>query len=104
VRVSQKPELDFLGSLLETALANVLVSRIILFNVYVHIPIIDWENFILLGMNFSLAEQRVVLSMLLRKFTWTLPEGSINKDRIILSGGMGILSPLDLHLKFSKRF
>ncbi|OAD75062.1 CYP509 protein, partial [Phycomyces blakesleeanus NRRL 1555(-)] len=33
-----------------------------------------------IGMNFSLAEQRVMISMLLRKYTWRLPEDSIHKD------------------------
>lgn len=55
-------------------------------------------------MNFSLAEQRVVLAMLLRRFTWELPNDSVHKDRVILNGGMAILSPKDLRLKFSKRF
>ncbi|KAI8575219.1 hypothetical protein K450DRAFT_262806 [Umbelopsis ramanniana AG] len=57
-----------------------------------------------IGMNFSLAEQKVLLSMMLRKFTWTLADNSINKDGIVLGGGTGIISPKDLHLKFSKRF
>ncbi|CAM0143053.1 unnamed protein product [Umbelopsis sp. WA50703] len=59
-----------------------------------------------IGMNFSLAEQRVVLAMLLRKFTWSLPEHSIHKDHIVLSaGGSSImLAPADLHLNFKKRF
>ncbi|KAI9285819.1 cytochrome P450 [Umbelopsis sp. AD052] len=57
-----------------------------------------------IGMNFSLAEQKVVLSMMLRKFTWTLPLDSINKDHVVLGKGMGILSPQDLRVDFSKRF
>ncbi|CAO3681672.1 unnamed protein product [Umbelopsis ramanniana] len=57
-----------------------------------------------IGMNFSLAEQKVVLAMMLRKFTWTLPEGSINKDHIVLGAGTGILYPKELHIKFAKRF
>lgn len=58
----------------------------------------------MIGMNFSLAEQKVVLAMMLRKFTWTLPEDSINKDRIVLGAGTGILYPKELHIKFAKRF
>ncbi|KAG2187291.1 hypothetical protein INT44_004976 [Umbelopsis vinacea] len=57
-----------------------------------------------IGMNFSLAEQKVLLSMMLRKFTWTLADNSINKDGIVLGGGTGIISPKDLHLKLTKRF
>jgi cytochrome P450 len=56
------------------------------------------------GMNFSLAEQKVLLSMMLRKYTWELPENSINKDRIVIAGSLGIISPEELHLKFKKRF
>ncbi|KAM3581362.1 hypothetical protein VKS41_006188 [Umbelopsis sp. WA50703] len=57
-----------------------------------------------IGMNFSLAEQRVVLSMLLRKFTWSLPKDSIHKDHIIFTGGLGLLSAKDLYLTFQNRF
>ncbi|KAG2183321.1 hypothetical protein INT43_006326 [Umbelopsis isabellina] len=57
-----------------------------------------------IGMNFSLAEQRVVLAMLLRKYTWSLPENSIHNDGIVFAGGMALLSPRDLYLKFQKRF
>jgi cytochrome P450 len=59
---------------------------------------------ICLGMNFSLAEQKVVLAMMLRKFTWALPKDSINKDHVVLGRGMGILSPKDLRVDFIKRF
>ncbi|KAJ2954985.1 hypothetical protein NQZ79_g8924 [Umbelopsis isabellina] len=57
-----------------------------------------------IGMNFSLAEQRVVLAMLLRKFTWSLPEDSIHKDHVVFAPGVGLLSPKDLYLNFSKHF
>ncbi|KAG2187289.1 hypothetical protein INT44_004974 [Umbelopsis vinacea] len=57
-----------------------------------------------IGMNFSLAEQKVLLAMMLRKYTWELPENTINKDRLVIDGSMGIISPKDLHLKFKKRF
>ncbi|KAI9279366.1 cytochrome P450 [Sporodiniella umbellata] len=45
------------------------------------------------GMNFSLAEQRVALAMLLKKYTWTLPKDSKHTDRIEKGGiawGMAI--------------
>ncbi|KAG2187290.1 hypothetical protein INT44_004975 [Umbelopsis vinacea] len=57
-----------------------------------------------IGMNFSLAEQKVALSMLLRKFTWTLPDNSTIKEHIVIGGGVGIIYPEELHLKFTKRF
>ncbi|KAI8877202.1 cytochrome P450 [Backusella circina FSU 941] len=56
-----------------------------------------------IGMNFSLNEQRVVLSMLLRKFTFTLPENSIHKDRL-LSTGMGVLQITGLDIRFERRY
>ncbi|KAI8146009.1 cytochrome P-450 cyp509A1, partial [Fennellomyces sp. T-0311] len=56
-----------------------------------------------IGMNFSLAEQRVLLPMLLRKYEWTLPENSIHKDRVITSG-FGVISPVDLYIDFKKRY
>jgi cytochrome P450 len=61
-------------------------------------------HFISVGMNFSFAEQKVTLAMLLRQFTWTLPEDSINKDHVVLDGGMFFSTPKDLRLKFSKRY
>lgn len=57
-----------------------------------------------IGMNFSLAEQRVVLAMLLRTFTWSLPENSIHKDHLVFAPGMGLLTAQDLYLSFKKRF
>ncbi|KAG2183290.1 hypothetical protein INT43_006295 [Umbelopsis isabellina] len=58
-----------------------------------------------IGMNFSLAEQRVVLSMLLRKYTWTLPKDSIHKGHPVFVGGSSLLlSAQDLHLSFKNRF
>ncbi|CAG8522096.1 18854_t:CDS:2, partial [Acaulospora morrowiae] len=37
---------------------------------------------ICIGMNFSLAEQRVFLAMLVRKYRWTIPKETIHKDKI----------------------
>ncbi|ORY96310.1 cytochrome P450 [Syncephalastrum racemosum] len=56
-----------------------------------------------IGANFSLAEQRVLLPLLLRKFEWSLPEGSPHKDRPI-TGNMGVLSAVDLRISFKKRY
>ncbi|CAO3614072.1 unnamed protein product [Mucor hiemalis] len=59
-----------------------------------------------IGMNFSLAEQRVVLSMLLRKFTWTLPANSPHKDVLQKKGiawGLVIMNE-KLNITFQKRY
>ncbi|CAO3650329.1 unnamed protein product [Cunninghamella blakesleeana] len=60
---------------------------------------------ICVGMNFSLAEQRVVLSMLLRKYTWKLAENSIHADVLITKGlAFGMTSVKDLDIVFEKRY
>ncbi|KAI8891346.1 cytochrome P450 [Backusella circina FSU 941] len=56
-----------------------------------------------IGMNFSLYQQRVLIAMLLKKYTFTLPEDSIHKDKLILNG-IGILGPRNLNIKFKKRY
>ncbi|KAG0177836.1 cytochrome P450-dit2 [Apophysomyces sp. BC1021] len=56
-----------------------------------------------IGMNFSLAEQRVMLSMLLRKFNWSLLENSIHKEHL-LTNSLGVLSASDLYITFAKRY
>ncbi|KAI7848637.1 cytochrome P450 [Circinella umbellata] len=56
-----------------------------------------------IGMNFSLMSQRVLLSMLLRKYEWSLPENSIHKEKI-LTEGLQIIKPKDLFVKFTKRY
>ncbi|KAI7881134.1 cytochrome P450 [Lichtheimia hyalospora FSU 10163] len=56
-----------------------------------------------LGMNFSLAEQRVFLPMLLRKYEWRLPKDSIHKEKI-QTRGLGIIQPIDLFVTFNKRY
>ncbi|ORY94215.1 cytochrome P450 [Syncephalastrum racemosum] len=56
------------------------------------------------GMQFSLVEQRVVLSLLLRKFTFHLPENSIHKEKLQLRGIVfGITSVNDLTVTFKNR-
>ncbi|CAO3631542.1 unnamed protein product [Cunninghamella blakesleeana] len=71
---------------------------------------ISWLPFsaggrICVGMNFSLAEQRVVLSMLLRKYTWKLAENSIHADALITKGlAFGMTSVKDLNIVFEKRY
>ncbi|KAI8891343.1 cytochrome P450 [Backusella circina FSU 941] len=56
-----------------------------------------------IGMNFSLNEQRVLLSMLLRKFTFTLPDDSIHQKELIVDGTL-TLSPVNLNITFKKRY
>ncbi|KAI8148747.1 cytochrome P450 [Fennellomyces sp. T-0311] len=67
-----------------------------------------WQPFITgprqcLGMNFSLAEQRVFLPMLLRKYEWRLPEYSIHKNGIATTGTT-IIGPKDLDIVFKRRY
>ncbi|KAL9545818.1 hypothetical protein MBANPS3_006962 [Mucor bainieri] len=56
-----------------------------------------------IGMNFSLNEQRVLLSMILRRYTWSLPEDSVHQGKIETKG-LGIVGPANCHLQFKKRF
>ena len=55
------------------------------------------------GMNFSYTEQRVFLSMLLRKFEWELVEGSIHKDGCVAEG-FGSVKPVDSRINLTKRY
>ncbi|KAI9495017.1 cytochrome P450 [Zychaea mexicana] len=58
-----------------------------------------------IGMNFSLAQQRVVLSMLLRKYSFEQPEKSIHKDGIQKRGvAFGIISIDDMKINFKRRY
>ncbi|CAO3622916.1 unnamed protein product [Cunninghamella echinulata] len=56
-----------------------------------------------LGMNFSLLEQRVILSSLLRKYEWTLPENSIHKNEMVCKYDQ-IPSPIDMKIRFKRRY
>ncbi|KAI8070940.1 cytochrome P450 [Gongronella butleri] len=56
-----------------------------------------------IGMNFSLTEQRVILSMILRRYDLSLPEDSIHKSRYVTGNGL-ILKPRQLDIVFKKRF
>jgi hypothetical protein len=103
VRLSQKQEEVLLGLRLEMVLDNALVkifAPVIVENDCASVA--KWLFHV--GMNFSLAEQKVLLSMLLRRFTWELPEDSINKDGLKIAGGIIIMHAKDMHLKFIKRF
>ncbi|KAG2210476.1 hypothetical protein INT47_002418 [Mucor saturninus] len=56
-----------------------------------------------IGMQFSLEEQKVVLSMLLRKYTWSLPKDSIHEDEVITKGIFFVVAK-DLQLNFKSRY
>ncbi|KAI8077707.1 cytochrome P450 [Halteromyces radiatus] len=57
------------------------------------------------GANFSMNEQRVVMSMLLRKFTWKLPSDSIHANGLITRGlAFSIISTTSLDINFEKRY
>ncbi|CAO3594952.1 unnamed protein product [Absidia cylindrospora] len=56
-----------------------------------------------LGMNFSLAEQRTFLAMLLRKYEWSLPEDSIHRNGVQI-GNFQNVAPESLDIKFSSRY
>ncbi|KAI8147944.1 cytochrome P450 [Fennellomyces sp. T-0311] len=56
-----------------------------------------------IGMNFSMAQQRVLLSMLLRKYEFSLPENSIHKKKIILEPSQ-ILDTKGMNMEFKRRY
>ncbi|KAK9763280.1 hypothetical protein K7432_010191 [Basidiobolus ranarum] len=57
-----------------------------------------------IGMNFSLIEQRVVLSMMLRKFSWSLPHNSIHFDSLKTMPSSGLMETRDLFINFKKLY
>ncbi|GAB5591312.1 hypothetical protein Unana1_06212 [Umbelopsis nana] len=56
-----------------------------------------------IGMNFSLAEQRVFLPLLLRKYEWNLPEDSIHKDGM-KTANFGTVTCGNLGITFKRRY
>ncbi|ORX55715.1 cytochrome P-450 cyp509A1 [Hesseltinella vesiculosa] len=58
---------------------------------------------ICIGMNLSLAEQKVLLAMLLRRYEFSLPEGSIHAERFITTNNV-VSSPIDLKITMKRRF
>ncbi|KAI9251372.1 cytochrome P450 [Phascolomyces articulosus] len=56
-----------------------------------------------IGKNFSLTEQRVIIPMLLRKYELSLPDDSIHKDKVVISG-IGSFSAVNLQIKLKKRY
>ncbi|KAF7726767.1 cytochrome P450-dit2 [Apophysomyces ossiformis] len=58
---------------------------------------------ICIAMNFSLAEQRVSMAMLLRKYEWDIPEDSIHKNGIKLDHFQPV-APASLKINFRRRY
>ncbi|KAI8342363.1 cytochrome P450 [Chlamydoabsidia padenii] len=58
---------------------------------------------ICIGLNFSMAQQRTLLAMLLRKYTWTLPENSPHKNGIQI-GSFQNSAPESLVIEFHPRY
>ncbi|CAO3671165.1 unnamed protein product [Umbelopsis ramanniana] len=57
-----------------------------------------------IGMNFSLAEQRVALSAILQKYELTLPEDSVHKDGLKFGKHGIVLAAEDLYVNFKRRY
>ncbi|KAI8579676.1 hypothetical protein K450DRAFT_240982 [Umbelopsis ramanniana AG] len=57
-----------------------------------------------IGMNFSLAEQRVALSSILRKYELSLPKDSIHKDGLVFDRQLLILTAKDMQINFTRRY
>jgi hypothetical protein len=45
----------------------------------------------------------LICPSIVRKYSWTLPSDSIHKDNV-KTKGIGIVSPIDLHIDFKKRY
>ncbi|KAI8883547.1 cytochrome P450 [Backusella circina FSU 941] len=56
-----------------------------------------------IGMNFSINEQKVMLSMLLRKYSWCLPIDSIHTNGIKTTG-IEVVAPYDLKIEFTRNY
>ncbi|ORX55730.1 cytochrome P-450 cyp509A1 [Hesseltinella vesiculosa] len=56
-----------------------------------------------IGMNFSIAEQRVIIAMILRRYELALPADSIHHERYVI-GSSSTLAPVDLQIQFKKRY
>ncbi|RHZ76339.1 hypothetical protein Glove_198g8 [Diversispora epigaea] len=62
-------------------------------------------NRICIGMNLSLAEQRVFLTMLVRKYSWKITEPSIHKDELQVKPTLfGLAVPKNLEVDFERRY
>jgi len=59
---------------------------------------------IMIGMNFSVAEQRVALSSILRKYELSLPKDSIHKDGLVFESQNVTNSVKEMNINFTRRF
>ncbi|KAK4522108.1 Fe-S cluster-binding ribosome biosynthesis protein [Mucor velutinosus] len=59
-----------------------------------------------IGQNFSLSEQRIVLAMMLKRYTWTLAPNSEHAHGLknANGGGIGLLGPESLKIKLTRRY
>jgi cytochrome P450 len=57
-----------------------------------------------LGMNFSLAEQRVALSSILKKYELSLPDDSIHKDSMQFTSNNFIFTAKEMNINFTRRY
>lgn len=57
-----------------------------------------------IGINFSLTEQRIALSLILRKYELSVPESSIHKDELKFSSNMFFNTALEVKLNFKPRY
>ncbi|KAI9300227.1 cytochrome P450 [Cunninghamella echinulata] len=56
-----------------------------------------------IGFKFNIAEQLVLLTMLLRKYEFSLPDGSIHHDHPI-TNNIVVMNPIDMRITFKKRY
>lgn len=56
------------------------------------------------GMNFSMAEQKVALSMILRKYELSVPEDSIHKDELQFTTNILFNFAKEVKLNFKRRY
>lgn len=57
-----------------------------------------------IGMNFSLTEQRIALSLILRRYELGVPANSIHKDELKFSSNMFFNTALEVKLDFKRRY
>ncbi|KAI9261441.1 cytochrome P450 [Phascolomyces articulosus] len=55
-----------------------------------------------IGKNLSMAQQKLFLPMLLRKYRWDLPEDSIHREKVITETTMDVVHPVNLNINFKR--